>query len=267
MKCLFKLALTLCLALSFSAQAFAADYSIPAVSGPEYAKPTSVEYVYTADGGAKANLNLSKDTALLPPAFGVGGAFPLNAISAPVIVNPGSSVVGGGPIVYPDAVTASTTQSATLFTDVTDELYYANGSLGTLRIPAIGLTVSIYEGTDSAMLAKGAGHFSETSIWNGNVALAAHNRGAERRGHRHPVHEAWDEDLFRDQRGEGGRNGPRGAGCVRGESDHPLYLRQGPAGSALVRPGGRGQLTEDGWTTLPCARSCGSFCPTPRRRL
>lgn len=177
MKCLFKLALTLCLALSFSAQAFAADYSIPAVSGPEYAKPTSVEYVYTADGGAKANLNLSKDTALLPPAFGVGGAFPLNAISAPVIVNPGSSVVGGGPIVYPDAVTASTTQSATLFTDVTDELYYANGSLGTLRIPAIGLTVSIYEGTDSAMLAKGAGHFSETSIWNGNVALAAHNRG------------------------------------------------------------------------------------------
>ena len=177
MKCLFKLALTLCLALSFSAQAFAADYSIPAVSGPEYAKPTSVEYVYTADGGAKANLNLSKDTALLPPAFGVGGAFPLNAISAPVIVNPGSSVVGGGPIVYPGAVTASTTQSATLFTDVTDELYYANGSLGMLRIPAIGLTVSIYEGTDSAMLAKGAGHFSETSIWNGNVALAAHNRG------------------------------------------------------------------------------------------
>ena len=177
MKCLFKLALTLCLALSFSAQAFAADYSIPAVSGPEYAKPTSVEYVYTADGGAKANLNLSKDTALLPPAFGVGGAFPLNAIGTPVIVNPGSSVVGGGPIVYPGAVTASTTQSATLFTDVTDELYYANGSLGTLRIPAIGLTVSIYEGTDSAMLAKGAGHFSETSIWNGNVALAAHNRG------------------------------------------------------------------------------------------
>ena len=177
MKCLFKLALTLCLALSFSAQAFAADYSIPAVSGPEYAKPTSVEYVYTADGGAKANLNLSKDTALLPPAFGVGGAFPLNAIGAPAIVNPGSSVVGGGPIVYPGAVTASTTQSATLFTDVTDELYYANGSLGTLRIPAIGLTVSIYEGTDSAMLAKGAGHFSETSIWNGNVALAAHNRG------------------------------------------------------------------------------------------
>ena len=177
MKCLFKLALTLCLALSFSAQAFAADYSIPAVSGPEYAKPTSVEYVYTADGGAKANLNLSKDTALLPPAFGVGGAFPLNAIGTPVIVNPGSSVVGGGPIVYPGAVTASTTQSATLFTDVTDELYYANGSLGTLRIPAIGLTVSIYEGTDSAILAKGAGHFSETSIWNGNVALAAHNRG------------------------------------------------------------------------------------------
>lgn len=178
MKCLFKLALTLCLLLTVSAQAFAADYSIPAVSGPDYAKPTSVEYVYTADGGAQPNANLSKDAALLPPAFCVGGAFTtLNAIGTPAVVNPGNSVVGGGPIVYPGAVTASTTQSATLFTDVTDELYYANGSLGTLRIPAIGLTVSIYEGTDSAMLAKGAGHFSETSIWNGNVALAAHNRG------------------------------------------------------------------------------------------
>ena len=36
---------------------------------------------------------------------------------------------------------------------------------------------SHYQGTDSKTLAKGVGHFEETSIWNGNVALAAHNRG------------------------------------------------------------------------------------------
>jgi LPXTG-site transpeptidase (sortase) family protein len=35
----------------------------------------------------------------------------------------------------------------------------------------------IVQGTDSAALKKGAGHFEETSIWNGNVGLAAHNRG------------------------------------------------------------------------------------------
>ena len=52
-----------------------------------------------------------------------------------------------------------------------------NGSLGTLEIPAIGLKVKIVQGTDNAALAKGAGHFTSTSIWNGNVALAGHNRG------------------------------------------------------------------------------------------
>ena len=49
--------------------------------------------------------------------------------------------------------------------------------MGTLKIPAIGLTVKVYEGTDSKTLAKGAGHFEETSIWRGNIAVAAHNRG------------------------------------------------------------------------------------------
>ena len=46
-----------------------------------------------------------------------------------------------------------------------------------LEIPSIGLSVNIYQGTDSAALKKGAGHFTSTSIWNGNVALAGHNRG------------------------------------------------------------------------------------------
>ena len=39
------------------------------------------------------------------------------------------------------------------------------------------LTVGVYEGTDSAALLKGAGHFEGTSIWLGNVCLAGHNRG------------------------------------------------------------------------------------------
>lgn len=49
--------------------------------------------------------------------------------------------------------------------------------LGTLEIPAIGLSVKIVQGTDSTALSKGVGHFPSTSIWDGNVALAGHNRG------------------------------------------------------------------------------------------
>lgn len=64
------------------------------------------------------------------------------------------------------------------FTEVTDDLYYSAGHLGRLVIPELDLNVKIFEGTSSTTLAKGIGHFKETSIWDGNVALAAHNRGA-----------------------------------------------------------------------------------------
>ena len=63
------------------------------------------------------------------------------------------------------------------YTAVTSDLYYSGGHLGTLKIPVIGLSVKVYQGTDSAALKKGTGHFTETSIWEGNVAIAAHNRG------------------------------------------------------------------------------------------
>ena len=68
--------------------------------------------------------------------------------------------------------------ASTGYTDVTSDMYYKNGSLGTLEIPVINLEVGIYQGTDAATLKKGAGHFEDSSIWDGNVAVAAHNRGA-----------------------------------------------------------------------------------------
>ena len=63
------------------------------------------------------------------------------------------------------------------YTEVSDDLYYSGGYLATLKIPALDLSVRVYEGTDSAALRKGVGHFENTSIWDGNVCLAAHNRG------------------------------------------------------------------------------------------
>ncbi len=63
------------------------------------------------------------------------------------------------------------------FTEVTSDLYYQGGYLATLKIPSIDVNVKVYEGTGSAVLRKGAGHFEDTSVWAGNVCLAAHNRG------------------------------------------------------------------------------------------
>ena len=86
----------------------------------------------------------------------------------------GSTMVPGSANVT--VTTPETTSSG--YTEVTEDLYYKNGSLGTLEIPAINLTVGIFEGTDASTLKLGAGHFEESSIWDGNVGLAAHNRGS-----------------------------------------------------------------------------------------
>ena len=82
-----------------------------------------------------------------------------------------------GSVTYPDTGSGGGTWTGTAFTTVTSDLYYSGGHLGTLKIPAISLSVKVYQGTDNKTLAKGAGHFEDTSLWDGNCAIAGHNRG------------------------------------------------------------------------------------------
>ncbi len=46
-----------------------------------------------------------------------------------------------------------------------------------IQIPKLNLDVHIAEGTTAEVLLKAIGHFENTTKWNGNVGLAAHNRG------------------------------------------------------------------------------------------
>lgn len=46
-----------------------------------------------------------------------------------------------------------------------------------IQIPSIGLIADISNGTDKETLNKYVGHFIETPIEEGNIALAGHNRG------------------------------------------------------------------------------------------
>lgn len=177
---------TLCLSAALTAvlaavPAYALDYTAEAPEDYLFGRPTSTEAVteYSAD-----NVDRSKNTALIPPAFGSPTSYlpntgePLTPNLIPGALSGGlvSPVGSVGSVSYP-AVDSGSSWSGTAYTLVSSDLYYSNGSLGTLKIPAIGLTVKVYEGTDSAALKKGAGHFSGTSIWNGNVCIAGHNRG------------------------------------------------------------------------------------------
>ena len=193
MKRIIATGLILCLSMALALPASALEYSIDAPGDPDYGTPTSIEVVHTADGGAMKNEDVSKNAALIPPAFGSPSADTLGTgIYLTPNLAPGGMAVGtvsGGsmPVVFPPATgvdtgdhsSGSSSGSSTSggYTYVTDDLYYSGGYLGTLKIPAIGLSVKIYQGTGSSPLSKGAGHFTDTSIWDGTVALAGHNRG------------------------------------------------------------------------------------------
>ena len=162
-------------------QASALEYTMDAPDDYLFARPTSDDTIYEWED---PNVDRSKNTALIPPTFGSatsylpGSGTPLTPNLVPGALD-GGLVSQVGSVTYPAVDTGSgwTGTASTGWTDVTSDLYYSGGYLGTLRIPAIGLSVKVYEGTDSATLAKGAGHFPDTSIWDGNCCIAGHNRG------------------------------------------------------------------------------------------
>lgn len=168
------------------APAHALEYTVDSFEGDLFGRPTSDETLYTVEN---PNVDRGKNTALIPPGFGTptsylpGSGEYLTPNLVPGALSGGLvNQIGGGTAAtdsYPtvDAGGDSHFSYSTAYTEVTSDLYYTNGRLGTLKIPAIGLTVGIYQGTGSTPLSKGAGHFENTSIWDGNVALAGHNRG------------------------------------------------------------------------------------------
>ena len=203
--------LAVCMLLALAVPAFALEYTFDEDEQSGYGKPTSVDPVVTADGGAQKNEDVSKNAAIIPPSFGTPSSNTLNTgeyltpnLVPSAMPATGATVNGDFVVVFPPDMSGLSTESVPAdlaagstmvpgsadvtvtvpestssgYTEVTDDLYYKDGSLGTLEIPAIGLTVDIFEGTDAATLKRGAGHFEDTSIWDGNVGFAAHNRGA-----------------------------------------------------------------------------------------
>ena len=181
-------------------QASALEYGFDGADDYLFADPTSQDVIYQTED---QNVNRSKTAALIAPGFGTptsylrGSGEYLTPNLAPGAMSGGlvnavgnnsytDASPGGYPApdtsisagTYPPAGNENFTTSTIGYTDVTSDLYYSGGHLGTLKIPSIGVNVKIYQGTDSATLAKGAGHFTDTSIWAGNVCVAGHNRGA-----------------------------------------------------------------------------------------
>ncbi len=175
-----------CMLAAFSMPASALEYTIDAPDAGLFGRPTSDDTVYVTTD-KPANTDRSKNAAYIPPAFGSPTSYTLNAgeLLTPNLVSgsaTGTVSGAGGVTVLPPSTFDSTdgnngSYTQTKYTAVTKDLYYSGGYLGTLKIPTLGLSVKVYQGTDTDALRKGAGHFANTSIWEGNVAIAGHNRG------------------------------------------------------------------------------------------
>jgi sortase A len=177
--------------------ALASDYTFGTGADTlgEFGGSTSYDGFVTPDPMSQ-NARRNKDAAYFAPPYGVfSGDIPTDPsspyhdnlpdsgsvpdrqiVTAPLIVSgdsppPGSSTVSTD---IPNALLPSTSQTYSLNTE---PWYYEDGSIGTLYVERTKKTIKVYEGEDLSNLKIGAGHFSATSAWDGNVGLAGHNRG------------------------------------------------------------------------------------------
>ena len=128
--------------------------NFPESTSTEMPTVIGAENIYLCD--------VSKNPALLPPPFGSPQMLQANGTMMNTITNAASDITQTNP----PNITATETGS----------LLYADGTLGTLKISKLGLNVKVYEGENN--LEKGVGHFTDTAVFTGNVAIAGHNRGA-----------------------------------------------------------------------------------------
>lgn len=157
----------------------------------EFGTPTSTEeqIIETAE---IQNHNRSKNAACIPPEFGSMTSYTLDYMErlTPNLLREADQKETSGILRLDDAVLQHPAESLFTesensleckkewFTTVTDGLYYAQGHIGQLEIPSIGLSARVYEGESADNMKKGVAHMSDSSVWSGNVVLCAHNRGA-----------------------------------------------------------------------------------------
>ena len=162
------------LSAALTVSAGAVDYNFTAKNNDDFYRSTNYEDVYGSQynyGGQ--NVVDFYDTSLLP-----GFLMLTPQTASPDYLIPGIPAeydVSGD---YAPEFTVNSVPAVTAHTSV-DGLKRSDGSIGTLVIPSLSINMKAYEGTSSASMSKGLGHFPESSGWNGNVALCGHNRGAQ----------------------------------------------------------------------------------------
>lgn len=178
------LALTLMTMAALSVNVFAMEYSIETEENTEYYPSTSYEVMYGAAYNYGGSNLVDYQIPELP--YGVSSTTQIGIMEKGYLhglqQNAGTSISGeygisGGLYDFP-AAAAPPVLSVPAYTGV-DGMERKDGSIGTLKIPSLNINMKVWEGETRASMAKGLGHYSSTSGWDGNIGICGHNRGAK----------------------------------------------------------------------------------------
>ena len=181
---LARLALTIITMAALSVGAFAAEYCFETGAGTEYYPATSYGDTYGTAYNFGGPNPVDYQIPELP--YGVSGTTQIGIMEKNYLPglqqNAGTSISGeygisGGLYDFP-ATAAPPVLSVPAYTGV-DGMERKDGSIGTLKIPSLNINMKVWEGETRDSMAKGLGHYSSTSGWDGNIGVCGHNRGAK----------------------------------------------------------------------------------------
>lgn len=180
-----RFALLFALTAALSVNAFAVDYDFETGMDTEYYPSTSYEDAYgSAYNYGGPNLVDYQIPELPYGSFSTTQVGIMEKGYLPGLQqNVGTSTSGeyslsGGIYDFPSDSASSAKPSVSAYTSV-DGMKRKDGSIGTLKISSLNINMKVWEGETNSSMAKGLGHYSSTSGWDGNVGVCGHNRGAK----------------------------------------------------------------------------------------
>ena len=184
-KRILTLCCTLALMASMAVTASAADYSFSTSANPEYYGSTNYEDLYDAAYNYGRTNQIDYDIPEIK--YGLSQEFLETSLNNPYLGSGIQYGISGGSAttVYPE----SDFSNSSIINGSTIEIQYrpyltvadltrSDGSIGTVSIKRVGMTAKVYEGATDASMNKGAGHYTGSGLYDGNIALFGHNRGS-----------------------------------------------------------------------------------------
>lgn len=168
------LSLALALVMAFSAVSFAsaADYNFSGTAETEFYLDTSYEVLYRAEYRYGSTNLIEYEVQELPYGVMYGvetGYIQKTGYPSERIMNLTGTEDISSKLLPRIAEPAVFTNTA--------GMYLADGTIGEITIPVLGISFKVREGETSDNMNKGFAHYISTSAWDGNVGVCGHNRG------------------------------------------------------------------------------------------